>query len=78
MPDLNGVLLASQIRQKYPDTGIIMITAYSHDLIQEPKAAASIQRVLNKPIQLAEIRDVALEILAVHDYLKAQPPSTLP
>ena len=52
-----------------------MITAYSHDLIQEPAAAASIQRVLNKPIKLAEIRDVALETLALHDGLQAHPPS---
>ena len=71
MPDLNGVLLASQIQQQYPGTGIIMITAYSHDLIQEPSAAASIQRFLNKPIKLAEIRDVALETLALQDSLQA-------
>lgn len=71
MPDLDGVLLATQIRQQYPSTGIIMITAYSHDLIQEPAAATSIQRVLNKPIKLTEIRDVALETLALHDSLQA-------
>jgi len=70
MPDLNGVLLASQIRQQYPSTGIIMMTAYNHDLIQEPSAAASIQRVLNKPVKLTEIRDVALETLAAHDSLR--------
>ncbi len=71
MPDLNGVLLAAQIRQQYPGTGIIMMTAYSHDLIQEPSAAAAIQRVLNKPVKLTEIRDVALETLAVHESLRA-------
>lgn len=64
MPGLNGVALASHIQQRYPGTGIIMITAYGHDLIQDPAAARAIQRVLHKPIRLTEIRDVALATLA--------------
>jgi CheY-like chemotaxis protein len=67
MPDLNGVALASCIQQRYPGTGIIMITAYGHDLIQDPVAAHAIQRVLHKPIRLSEIRDVAMETLALHE-----------
>jgi len=67
MPDLNGVALASRIQKRYPGTGIIMITAYGHDLIQDPVAARAIQHVLHKPIRLSEIRDVALETLALHD-----------
>ena len=63
MPDMNGVTLAQRIRNLYPRTGIIMITAYSHDLIHEPSAASSIQHFLNKPIRLSEIRSVALETL---------------
>ncbi len=66
MPDLDGVTLASYIRQHYPTTGIIMITAYSYDLIQEPEAAVAIQKVLNKPVRMAEIRDVALETLSLN------------
>ena len=67
MPDLNGVALASCIQKRYPGTGIIMITAYGHDLIQDPVAARAIQRVLHKPIRLSEIRDVALETLALYE-----------
>ncbi|MGC9395195.1 MAG: response regulator, partial [Anaerolineae bacterium] len=67
MPDLNGVALASRIQKRYPGTGIIMITAYGHDLIQDPVAARAIQRVLHKPIRLSEIRDVALETLALYE-----------
>lgn len=66
IPDLNGVALAGYVRQRYPTTAIIMITAYSHDLIREPQATVSIQRVLNKPVRLAEIRDVALETLSLN------------
>ena len=63
MPDMDGVTLAKRIRQSYPSTGIIMITAYSHDLIHEPGAASTIQHFLNKPIRLSEIRSVALKTL---------------
>lgn len=63
MPDIDGVTLAKHIRQRYPHTGIIMITAYSQDLIHEPSAAASIHHFLNKPIRLSEIRSVALKAL---------------
>jgi CheY-like chemotaxis protein/anti-sigma regulatory factor (Ser/Thr protein kinase) len=67
MPDLNGAALAACIQKRYPGTGIIMITAYGHDLIQDPVAAHAIQRVLHKPIRLTEIRNVALETLALHE-----------
>lgn len=67
MPDLSGVALASCIQKRYPGTGIIMITAHGLDLVQEPVATSIIQRVLHKPVQLAEIRDVALQTLALHE-----------
>ncbi len=67
MPDLSGVALASCVQERYPGTSIIMITAYGHDLVQGLVAAHTIQRVLHKPIRLTEIRDVALETLALQE-----------
>lgn len=78
IPDLNGVALASRIKQSYPGTGIIMITAYGQDLIQDPVAARAIQKVLHKPIRLKEIRDVALETLALHGKLEMRQRWTRP
>ena len=63
MPEMSGVALATQIRQKYPGTGVVMVTAYSNDLLRDPSAAAAIQRVLDKPVKLSEIRNVAQETL---------------
>lgn len=63
MPDMNGVMLAARVRELYPATGIIMITAYSNHLLREPFAAAAVQRVLNKPVHISEIRAAALETL---------------
>ena len=63
MPEMTGVALATQIRQKYPETGVVMVTGYSNDLLRDPSAAAAIQRVLDKPVKLSEIRNVAQETL---------------
>ncbi len=71
MPDMDGIRLASQIRQKYPGTAIILMTAHNGDLSQESTLPSIIQRVLNKPVKLAEIRSVALETLAMYEDHKA-------
>jgi len=65
MPDLSGVALASCIEQHYPNTNIILITAYGHDLVQDLVSVRAIRHVLHKPIRLTEIRDVAMETLAL-------------
>ncbi|NBD36203.1 MAG: response regulator [Chloroflexi bacterium] len=70
MPEMTGVALATQIRQKYPETGVVMVTGYSNDLLRDPSAAAAIQRVLDKPVKLSEIRNVAQETL--DEILKSQ------
>jgi len=70
MPEMTGVALATQIRQKYPGTGVVMVTGYSNDLLRDPSAAAAIQRVLDKPVKLSEIRNVAQETL--DEILKSQ------
>jgi len=66
MPGLNGVALAGYIQQRYPGTGIIMITAHGHELMRDADAKPVIQRILHKPVRLTEVRDVAVEILALH------------
>ncbi len=63
MPGTNGIMLATHIRQSYPRTAIIMITAYSNRELLEQAAGISIQRVLDKPVGLKEIRRVASEAL---------------
>ncbi len=72
MPDMNGVELASKIKQRYPHTRVIMVTAHSNYLLREPSAAAAVQRVLNKPVRLSEIRHAALETLNVEAEKVAQ------
>lgn len=63
MPDMNGVMLANQVRKLSPTTSIIMVTAYSNHLVRETSAAATFQRILDKPVRLSDIRTAALETL---------------
>ena len=63
MPDTNGIDLAKRIEKLYPDTVIIMITAYGDDMLREEAAQSPIRRIMDKPVQIAEIRNVTLEAL---------------
>jgi CheY-like chemotaxis protein len=64
MPGTDGMMLAARVRQNYPETAIVMITAYSSDDLREQAARASIQRILDKPVKLTEVRLAALEALS--------------
>jgi CheY-like chemotaxis protein len=55
--------LAARVRQLYPRTAVIMVTAYGNDALREQATDVSIQHVLDKPVELVEIRSAALEAL---------------
>jgi len=63
MPGVDGMMLATRVRQLYPQTAVVMVTAYSSDELREQAAHASIQRILGKPVKLAEVRCAAMEVL---------------
>jgi CheY-like chemotaxis protein len=63
MPGVDGMTLATRVRQLYPQTAVVMVTAYSSDELREQAAHASIQRILGKPVKLAEVRSAAMEVL---------------
>jgi len=63
MPGTDGMTLAARIRQAYPPTSVVMITAYTNDDLLEQAARASIHSILDKPVKLAEVRLAALEAL---------------
>ena len=63
MPDIDGMALIEHVRQSHPQTAIIVITAYSDEL-RDHAARAFIERILDKPVSLSEIRSVASEVLA--------------
>jgi CheY-like chemotaxis protein/anti-sigma regulatory factor (Ser/Thr protein kinase) len=64
MPGIDGLTLAAQIKQAYPQTIIIMMTAYGGEELNEQAANISIQRILDKPVEFSEVRRVASEALS--------------
>ena len=64
MPGTDGLALATRIRQQFPQTIIIMITAYGDEALYEMADHDTIQHVMEKPIDLREIRSVTFEALA--------------
>ncbi len=63
MPGMDGMTLATRVRQTYPLTRIIMITAYGGDELREQAARVSIQCILDKPVKLTEVGNAVLEAL---------------
>lgn len=63
MPDMDGLTLAEQVRRLYPQTTIMMITAHNSYELQEEAAHISIQHILNKPVQLGQLRQLATSAL---------------
>ena len=63
MPGMDGLALAELVRQQFPQTAVVMLTAYVTPELTRQAEAASIRYVLNKPVKLPEIRRVVSEIL---------------
>lgn len=59
MPDMDGLALAMRLQQTYPTTAVLMITAFSTEELRSQAENLHIERVLDKPVGLAEIRDAA-------------------
>jgi CheY-like chemotaxis protein/nitrogen-specific signal transduction histidine kinase len=61
LPGTDGMTLATQVRQRYPQTVIIMITAYGDQELRDQAARACIRHILDKPVAIDQIRRVTLE-----------------
>jgi CheY-like chemotaxis protein len=58
MPGINGITLARQVRQLYPEAAIVIVTASSNDEVREQAADLPIHTILDKPVTLAKLRQV--------------------
>jgi CheY-like chemotaxis protein len=64
MPDMDGLALAMRLRQTYTTLAILMITAFSTQEMRHQAEDLRIGRVLDKPVDMSEIRDAAQAALA--------------
>lgn len=63
MPEMDGLTLAALVHEQYPNTHIIMLTAFGSEVLNDSTPNPA-QLVLEKPIDIKHIREAALSALA--------------
>jgi len=63
MPDINGLDLLSWIREKYPSTKVIIMTAYGSPEMQKEATRRGSYYYIEKPFEIADIRTLILKAL---------------
>lgn len=64
MPLMDGIKLAARVREAYPLTGVVIVTAYRDERLGRLAAPLKIQAILDKPANLSELRTTAVAALA--------------
>jgi two-component system, sensor histidine kinase and response regulator len=57
LPDGNGVDLAAELRLRYPDLPMILMTGCPFRLREQPHGTQYFRQVLQKPLELSELRE---------------------
>jgi DNA-binding response OmpR family regulator/predicted regulator of Ras-like GTPase activity (Roadblock/LC7/MglB family) len=63
LPDINGLDLLTAIRNDYPNTKVIIMTAYGSSDIQKEANKRGSLYYIEKPFEIADIRKLILDIL---------------
>src|SRR4030043_503416 len=63
MPDINGLDLLSWIREKYPSTKVIIMTAYGSPEVQKEATRRGSYYYIEKPFEISDIRTLILKAL---------------
>src|SRR4030065_2386202 len=61
MPDINGLDLLSWIREKYPSTKVIIMTAYGSAEVQKEATRRGSFYYLEKPFEISDVRTLILK-----------------
>jgi DNA-binding NtrC family response regulator len=63
MPGMSGLELLSKIKQKYPLTEVIIMTAYGSDDKKEESLARGARHYVEKPFEIKQMKQLVMEIL---------------
>jgi CheY-like chemotaxis protein len=63
MPDMDGLTLAARVREDHPETAVIMITAFAHEIPDPSSFYACGGRILGKPVRIGMMRSAAWQAL---------------
>ena len=64
MPGMSGIDLARTVREQWPDTRIIMMTAYGSDALRAQAADLHLDAFVDKPFTVKQIREIISRIMA--------------
>lgn len=63
MPGMNGLDLLSFVKTKYPQTRVIIITAYGTDEREELAYRIGADKYLEKPFDIPQLRDIVFKMI---------------
>jgi len=72
MPGISGFTLVELARSLYPEMGVIVMTAFGSQEVQNEATQLEVNGYLTKPFPTATLRQMAIEILGAKE--KKQPP----
>lgn len=64
MPGMNGLEVLRQIKQRYPDQAVIMMTAYGELEIVNEAINLGVKECITKPFDINQLRELACSIIA--------------
>ena len=67
MPEVSGIHLLGRIKEKYPETAVILMTAYHTADIRSRARKAGCLHFMEKPFELAEMRKLIIDQLEKKD-----------
>lgn len=66
MPGFSGVEVLARLRRESWATPVLLITAFGDDELREQVAGLGGARVLDKPFELEELKELAREMILLH------------
>ncbi|RMH63206.1 MAG: response regulator [Calditrichaeota bacterium] len=63
MPGISGLDLLQMVKEKYPETEVIVITAYGSDDKKDEAARLGARYYVEKPFEIKEIRQKVFDLL---------------
>jgi len=65
MPGMNGLELLARVKAMYPDTHVIVITAYGSDEREEKAYQLGATKYIEKPFELKDLKSEVLNLLGI-------------
>jgi DNA-binding response OmpR family regulator len=63
MPDINGLDLLVEVKKKYPQTKVIIMTAYGSSDVQKEASRRGSLHYIEKPFEISDIRKMILDLV---------------